>query len=42
VYVLNDKGEKERRVVTTGLRGSDGYIEILSGVSVGEKISTTE
>ncbi|PIR77878.1 MAG: hypothetical protein COU30_00085, partial [Candidatus Magasanikbacteria bacterium CG10_big_fil_rev_8_21_14_0_10_38_6] len=30
----------ERRIVTTGLRGDDGGIEVLSGLSVGEEIIT--
>ncbi len=38
IRVLTSAEEPEVRTVTTGLRGSDGYIEITSGLSEGEEI----
>jgi RND family efflux transporter MFP subunit len=38
VRVMTDAEEPEERTVTTGLRGSDGYIEITSGLSEGEEV----
>lgn len=38
VQVLVDEDETERRDVTVGLRGSNGYIEIIEGLSAGEVI----
>lgn len=38
VYVLKDGGAKEKRDVKLGIRGSDGGIEVLQGLSVGEKV----
>jgi RND family efflux transporter MFP subunit len=38
VQVMKNDGTPEDRVVTTGLRGSDGYIEITSGLSEGEEV----
>lgn len=39
-YVLVDlgNGNQEKRTIETGLRGSDGNIEIISGLKAGEKI----
>ena len=39
VYVLNDE-KTEKRVITTGLRGSDSSIEVVSGLSEGEQVRT--
>ncbi|MDP3900868.1 MAG: efflux RND transporter periplasmic adaptor subunit [bacterium] len=38
VRIVTDTGELEQRKVETGLRGSDGRVEITSGVSEGEKV----
>lgn len=39
-YVLVDlgNGNQEKRIIETGLRGSDGNIEIISGLKAGEKV----
>ena len=42
VRVIRDKQQIEERKVETGLRGSDGYIEITSGISEGEEVVTFE
>jgi HlyD family secretion protein len=41
VLVYNNEGKSERRQVKTGLRDSEGYIEITEGLSVGEKIAAS-
>jgi len=38
VEVLGEKGKKEQRVVTLGLLGTDNMVEIISGLSEGEKV----
>lgn len=38
IKVLLENGTVEERTVTTGLRGSDGNVEIIEGVSEGEKV----
>jgi HlyD family secretion protein len=38
LYVLNTDDVPELRAVTVGLRGVDGYIEIISGVSEGDRV----
>ncbi|MEK9176901.1 MAG: efflux RND transporter periplasmic adaptor subunit [Patescibacteria group bacterium] len=38
VLVLLSDGTTEERIVTTGLQGSDGRVELTSGVQAGEKI----
>lgn len=40
VQVLNPKGQAEKRDVKTGLKGDGGVIEIISGLSEGEKVVT--
>ncbi|MFC1775397.1 efflux RND transporter periplasmic adaptor subunit [Patescibacteria group bacterium] len=40
--VLLEDGTVEERVVQTGLRGSEGRVEILSGIEEGDKIITFE
>ncbi|MDD5146137.1 MAG: efflux RND transporter periplasmic adaptor subunit [Candidatus Pacebacteria bacterium] len=40
VKILKDKNVVEERAVSIGLRGSDGNIEILEGLSEGEKVIT--
>ena len=40
VQVLHSNGEVEKREVTTGLRGSDGLIEIMTGIAEGEQVIT--
>jgi len=42
VRVLNKDGSVETRTVTTGLRGSDGRIEIISGIEEGEEVIVFE
>jgi multidrug efflux pump subunit AcrA (membrane-fusion protein) len=42
VYVVVDEEHTERRSVTTGLRGSDSFVQIISGLTAGEKLSTVE
>jgi len=42
VLVLNSSGDTESRVVRVGLRGSDGYSEIIEGLSEGELVVTGE
>ncbi|WND02537.1 efflux RND transporter periplasmic adaptor subunit [Temperatibacter marinus] len=37
LYVIDDKGKAERRLVTLGLRRA-GYVEVKSGVSVGDRV----
>jgi multidrug efflux pump subunit AcrA (membrane-fusion protein) len=39
VYVINEKGKAERRIVSTGLK-SDADIEITEGLSEGERVIT--
>jgi multidrug efflux pump subunit AcrA (membrane-fusion protein) len=41
VFVLNDE-KTEKRVITTGLRGSDSLVEIVNGLSEGEQVRTDE
>lgn len=41
VKILKDDGSIEERKVKTGLKGSDGNIEILEGIQEGEKIITS-
>lgn len=38
VTVLNNDGARRTREVTVGLRGSDGFVEIVSGLAEGEKV----
>jgi HlyD family secretion protein len=38
VQVLNEKNNKEERVVTLGLLGTDSMVEILSGLSEGDRV----
>ncbi len=40
VYVLRNDATKEKREVKTGIRGSNGDIEVLEGLSAGEKVLT--
>lgn len=40
VQVLRPDGSVEERPVTTGIRGSDGSIEITSGLSAGDRVIT--
>lgn len=40
VQVVDEKGEISEVIVTTGLRGSDGNIEIISGLKEGDKVIT--
>lgn len=40
VYVVTGEETTERRDIVTGLRGSDSMVEIISGVSAGEVISS--
>jgi len=40
VKLLGDQGEVEEVVVETGLRGSDGNLEITAGINAGDKIIT--
>ncbi len=40
VYYINEDGYRDVKLVTTGLKGDDGYIEILSGLEVGELVIT--
>lgn len=40
VKIMNSDGKISEAKVTTGLRGSDGNVEILNGVSEGDKIVT--
>lgn len=42
VNVVLNEDETERRNVMVGLRGSDGFIEVIEGLSEGEKITTAE
>ncbi len=42
VKILLENGETEERKIITGLKGTDGTIEVVSGVSVGEKIVSPE
>lgn len=42
VEVLNDNNELEKRAVETGMRSSDGRIEIISGLKEGEKVVTSK
>ncbi len=42
VYVMEAKGVSQFRAVTTGIRGSDGQVEILSGLEVGETVVFAE
>jgi RND family efflux transporter MFP subunit len=42
VGVINEEGQREDREVTLGLRGSNGLIEILDGLVVGEEVVTFE
>jgi HlyD family secretion protein len=39
VYVVTGEKITERRAVTTGLRGSDSMVEIVSGLTAGEQVS---
>lgn len=39
VYVVTGENTTERRAVTTGLRGSDSMVEIVTGLEAGERIS---
>ena len=41
LYVLKSDGTREKREVKPGIRGSDGNIEVLEGLSAGEKVLTT-
>lgn len=41
VKILKDDGAVEERKVATGLKGSDGNIEIVEGIQEGEKIITS-
>ena len=38
VRVLDESGQLKEVVVVTGLRGSDGNIEIVEGISEGDKV----
>lgn len=38
VFVVNEDGTKERRLIKTGRLGRPGHTEVLSGVAAGEKI----
>jgi RND family efflux transporter MFP subunit len=38
VHVMIDDDKTEKRIVTTGLRGSDSYVEITSGLKADEKV----
>jgi HlyD family secretion protein len=40
VYVREDNGSYKRRLVTTGIRASDGMVAILSGLSEGDEVAT--
>lgn len=42
VRVLGAAGKVEVRTVTTGIRGDDGIVEVLSGLSEGEKVIVGE
>lgn len=42
VFVLIDDDKTEKRVIQTGLRGSDSYVEVVSGLSEGEKVRVDE
>ncbi len=42
VRVFHEGGAEEVRTVETGLRGSDGFTEIISGLTEGEKVITGE
>ncbi|MDD2935557.1 MAG: efflux RND transporter periplasmic adaptor subunit [Candidatus Pacebacteria bacterium] len=42
VEVLNDDGTIEKKTVETGMRSSDGRIEIVSGLKEGEKVVTSK
>lgn len=40
VHVMTGDDETEKRIVTAGLRGSDSYVEIIGGLTEGEKVRT--
>lgn len=40
VYYINEEGYRDVKPVTTGLKGDNGYIEILSGLNEGELVIT--
>jgi HlyD family secretion protein/macrolide-specific efflux system membrane fusion protein len=40
VQVPNAAGELDERTVTIGLRGEEGLVEVLSGLSEGDKVVT--
>lgn len=41
VDVVNDENKAEKRVITTGLRGSDSSVEIMSGLTEGERVQAS-
>ncbi len=41
IKILDEIGQAQEREVTVGLRGSDGMVEIISGLSEGEKAVTS-
>lgn len=38
IRVITENGKILERFVTTGLRGSDGYVEVITGIDEGEKV----
>lgn len=40
VEILTGQDQVQERIVVTGLKGDDGLVEILSGISAGEKVVT--
>jgi multidrug efflux pump subunit AcrA (membrane-fusion protein) len=36
--IIDENNDIEERQVETGLQGDDGFIEVLNGVDIGEKI----
>ena len=42
VEVLNEDGTIEKKTVETGMKSSDGKIEIISGLKIGEKVITSK
>ena len=42
LYVLTEDGERIRRIeITTGLRSSDGLIEVTKGLKAGDRVITS-
>jgi len=38
VYVEGDKGQPELRLIRVGERMEEGYVSVLSGIRVGERV----